>query len=93
MHETFQHECEACARIPELGRNPVERRKLASECRLGNAADNLGYLLKFDTAYGRWTRDVSVHDGRLYIDGEVYPVLRKGTGQAALAQDGDRCRV
>ena len=41
------------------------------------AADNLAYLLKFDTVYGRWTRDVSVHGGRLNIDGDDYPVLSK----------------
>jgi glyceraldehyde 3-phosphate dehydrogenase len=38
-------------------------------------ADNLAYLLKFDTVYGRWTRDVHASDGRLNIDGIDYPVL------------------
>ena len=38
-------------------------------------ADNLAYLLKFDTVYGRWTRDVNARDGRLNIDGIDYPVL------------------
>jgi glyceraldehyde 3-phosphate dehydrogenase len=38
-------------------------------------ADNLAYLLKFDTVYGRWTRDVNARDGRLSIDGIDYPVL------------------
>jgi glyceraldehyde 3-phosphate dehydrogenase len=37
--------------------------------------DNLAYLLKFDTAYGRWTRDVSAHDSCLNISGRDYPVL------------------
>jgi glyceraldehyde 3-phosphate dehydrogenase len=38
-------------------------------------ADNLAYLLKFDTVYGRWTRDVHAVDGRLSVDGIDYPVL------------------
>jgi glyceraldehyde 3-phosphate dehydrogenase len=39
------------------------------------AADNLAYLLKFDTVYGRWTRDVHAHEKALHIDGKNYPVL------------------
>jgi glyceraldehyde 3-phosphate dehydrogenase len=38
-------------------------------------ADNIAYLLKFDTVYGRWTRDVHANDGRLNIDGVDYRVL------------------
>ena len=38
-------------------------------------ADNLAYLLKFDTVYGRWTRNVHAVDGRLNVDGADYPVL------------------
>ena len=38
-------------------------------------ADNLAYLLKFDTVYGRWTRDVRAQDKCLKIDGKDYPVL------------------
>lgn len=38
-------------------------------------ADNLAYLLKFDTVYGRWGRDVQAHDSSLSIDGMDYPVL------------------
>src|SRR5687768_13418341 len=38
-------------------------------------ADNLAYLLKFDTVYGRWTRHVHAVDGRLNVDGKDYPVL------------------
>jgi glyceraldehyde 3-phosphate dehydrogenase len=38
-------------------------------------ADNLAYLLKFDTVYGRWTREVRSHDNFLNIDGKNYPVL------------------
>ena len=38
-------------------------------------ADNLAYLLKFDTVYGRWTRDVHAVDGRLNVNGVDYPVL------------------
>lgn len=40
-------------------------------------ADNLAYLLKFDTVYGRWDRDVRVHDSSLRIDGQDYPVLNE----------------
>jgi glyceraldehyde 3-phosphate dehydrogenase len=38
-------------------------------------ADNLAYLLKFDTVYGRWHRDVRAHETGLNIDGKDYPVL------------------
>jgi glyceraldehyde 3-phosphate dehydrogenase len=38
-------------------------------------AENLAYLLKFDTVYGRWSREVHAHAGRLIIDGTEYPVL------------------
>ena len=38
-------------------------------------ADNLAYLLKFDTVYGRWAREVHARDGSLNIDGIDYPVL------------------
>ena len=40
-------------------------------------ADNLAYLLKFDTVYGRWARDVRAQDRLLKIDGKDYPVLRE----------------
>src|SRR5829696_7461523 len=40
-------------------------------------ADNLAYLLKFDTVYGRWTRDVHAVDDGLNVDGIDYPVLRE----------------
>ena len=40
-------------------------------------ADNLAYLLKFDTVYGRWAREVHAQDGRLKIDGKDYPILRE----------------
>jgi glyceraldehyde 3-phosphate dehydrogenase len=32
-------------------------------------ADNLAYLLKYDTVYGRYHRDVSASEGALVIDG------------------------
>ncbi|MFN7995419.1 MAG: type I glyceraldehyde-3-phosphate dehydrogenase [Bryobacteraceae bacterium] len=38
-------------------------------------ADNLAYLLKFDTVYGRWHRDVRAHENCLHIDGKDYAVL------------------
>jgi glyceraldehyde 3-phosphate dehydrogenase len=39
------------------------------------AADNLAYLLKFDTVYGRWTKEVIAREKGLKIDGKDYPVL------------------
>lgn len=38
-------------------------------------ADDLAYLLKFDSAYGRWPRDVSAQHNCLKIDGKSYAVL------------------
>jgi glyceraldehyde 3-phosphate dehydrogenase len=38
-------------------------------------ADNLAYLLKFDTVYGRWTKEIHAVEGPLSIDGVDYPVL------------------
>lgn len=38
-------------------------------------ADSLAYLLKFDTVYGRWTRNVRAQDNTLNIDGKDYAVL------------------
>jgi glyceraldehyde 3-phosphate dehydrogenase len=52
-------------------------------------AENLAYLLKFDTVYGRWQRDVRAHENGLYIDGKDYPVLsRKDPGQLPWRQIG-----
>jgi glyceraldehyde 3-phosphate dehydrogenase len=36
-------------------------------------ADNLAYLLKYDTVYGRYQREVSAEDGALIIDGQRIP--------------------
>ena len=38
-------------------------------------ADNLAYLIKYDTVYGRYHRDVSAVDGALVIDGRRIPAL------------------
>jgi glyceraldehyde 3-phosphate dehydrogenase len=35
--------------------------------------DNIAYLIKYDTAYGRYDKSVEVVDGKLVIDGQVYP--------------------
>jgi glyceraldehyde 3-phosphate dehydrogenase len=52
-------------------------------------AENLAYLLKFDTVYGRWQRDVRAHENGLYIDGKDYPVLsRKDPAQLPWRQIG-----
>ena len=40
-------------------------------------ADNLAYLLKFDTVYGRWAREVHAQNDRLRIDTKDYPILRE----------------
>ena len=38
-------------------------------------ADNLAYLLKYDTVYGRYPHDVSVAEGALVVDGRQIPAL------------------
>ncbi len=37
--------------------------------------ENLAYLLKYDTVYGRFAGTVEVKDGKLVIDGKTVPVL------------------
>jgi glyceraldehyde 3-phosphate dehydrogenase len=39
------------------------------------AADNLAYLLKYDTVYGRYHRQVGASDGALVVDGRRIPVF------------------
>lgn len=39
--------------------------------------DNLAYLLKYDTVYGRYEKTVEVENGSLVIDGKAYRVLSK----------------
>jgi glyceraldehyde 3-phosphate dehydrogenase len=36
--------------------------------------DNLAYLLKFDTVYGRYEKPVEVRENKLVVDGKEYPV-------------------
>ncbi|MGA1796672.1 MAG: hypothetical protein ACMUIL_12515 [bacterium] len=36
-------------------------------------AENLVYLLKYDTVYGRYEREVKFADGGLLVDGEGHP--------------------
>jgi glyceraldehyde 3-phosphate dehydrogenase len=38
-------------------------------------ADNLAYLLKYDTVYGRYHREVNATEGALIVDGKRIPVL------------------
>ena len=38
-------------------------------------AENLAYLIKYDTVYGRYHRDVSAVEGALVLDGKRIPVL------------------
>jgi glyceraldehyde 3-phosphate dehydrogenase len=35
--------------------------------------DNLAYLLRYDTVYGRYDRSVEVGDGKLVVEGKAYP--------------------
>ncbi|MBN1249120.1 MAG: type I glyceraldehyde-3-phosphate dehydrogenase, partial [Anaerolineae bacterium] len=35
--------------------------------------ENIAYLIKYDTAYGRYDKSVEVEDGKLVIDGQAYP--------------------
>jgi glyceraldehyde 3-phosphate dehydrogenase len=37
--------------------------------------ENLAYLLKYDTAYGRYEKSVEVEGNNLVVDGKKYPVL------------------
>ena len=39
--------------------------------------DNLAYLLKYDTVYGRYEKSVEVEEGHLVIDGKPYPFLHE----------------
>jgi glyceraldehyde 3-phosphate dehydrogenase len=41
-------------------------------------ADNLAYLLRFDTVYGRYARPVAVEGGDLAVDGRRLRTLRSG---------------
>jgi glyceraldehyde 3-phosphate dehydrogenase len=38
------------------------------------AADNLAYLLRYDTVYGRYHKSVEAKENKLLIDGREYPV-------------------
>lgn len=38
-------------------------------------ADNLAYLLRYDTVYGRYDKEVSADDGGLVVDGQAIPVF------------------
>lgn len=38
---------------------------------------NLAYLLKYDTVYGRWDKDVEVKDGALVVGGKTIKVLQE----------------
>src|SRR5690606_9433812 len=40
-------------------------------------AENLAYLVKYDTVYGRYPRDVASADGSLVIDGQRIPAFQQ----------------
>src|SRR3989344_1821054 len=39
--------------------------------------ENLAYLLKYDSAYGRFNKEVSVTNGKLVVDGKEYIFLQQ----------------
>ncbi|MBM4283713.1 MAG: type I glyceraldehyde-3-phosphate dehydrogenase [Deltaproteobacteria bacterium] len=39
--------------------------------------DNLAYLLKYDTVYGRYGKSVAVEGNNLVVDGKAYPVYKE----------------
>lgn len=39
--------------------------------------DNLAYLLKYDSVYGRFDKEVSVKDGALIVDGKSYQFIQE----------------
>ncbi len=39
--------------------------------------ENLAYLLKYDSVYGRFNKEVSVKDGKLMVDGKEYLFLQQ----------------
>ena len=39
--------------------------------------ENLAYLLKYDSAYGRFNKDVLVKDGKLVVEGKEYQFLQE----------------
>jgi len=39
--------------------------------------ENLAYLLKYDSAYGRFNKEVSARDGKLIVDGKEYLFLQQ----------------
>ncbi|HZD11278.1 MAG TPA: glyceraldehyde 3-phosphate dehydrogenase NAD-binding domain-containing protein, partial [Candidatus Binatia bacterium] len=51
--------------------------------------DNLAYLLKYDTVYGRYERDVDYDDEHLIVDGEKYPVYHEKDPEALPWQELD----
>jgi glyceraldehyde 3-phosphate dehydrogenase len=42
------------------------------------ATDNLAYLLRYDSVYGRWSKRVTAHADRLHIEDAEIPVLHHG---------------
>ena len=55
---------------------------------LGNV-DALAYLLKYDSVYGRYGKDVSVKDGKLVVDGKEFLFLsEKGAAKLPWGQLG-----
>jgi glyceraldehyde 3-phosphate dehydrogenase (phosphorylating) len=40
-------------------------------------ADNLAYLLKYDTVYGRYEKEVNHTDDRLIVDGRIFKVFKE----------------
>lgn len=38
-------------------------------------ADSLAYLLKYDSAYGVYNKDVKAEEGKIIVDGKEFPVF------------------
>ena len=58
------------------------------------ALDNLVYLLKYDTVYGRYDKKVEIAGSDLTVAGKRYQLLeRKGPGPPSLARSGGGYRV
>jgi len=41
------------------------------------SAESLAYLLKYDSVYGRWGKEVEARDGKIIVDGREFPILQE----------------
>jgi len=52
-------------------------------------AENLAYLLKYDTVYGRYDKEVTADDGGLVVDGQAIPVFSEKDPESLPWKDQD----